>query len=314
MHIPDGFLSAGVTTLAWGMAGVGVATALRSEKADPNPMPAGVLGATAAFLFAAQMINVPVAPGSSGHMVGATLAAVLLGPWRALIAMTVVLAVQAVLFQDGGITALGANIIDMGVVGVTAGYCVLAITSRWTLSPRAVVIGAVLGAFVATLAAAVLTGVWLGLSGLYPIGAIVQVMLVTHVAIGVLEAALTGAILVTVLRWRPDLVRGLNTGRHVSHPVAALTGLFGVAVAIAAFVAPFASNLPDGLEHVSARLGIAGLARTGWTAPLPDYMLPFMSSSRLASAIAGTIGTLAVAAVAWVVSRGVQTDGDGVHR
>jgi cobalt/nickel transport system permease protein len=176
------------------------------------------------------MINVPIAPGVSGHLVGSALAAALLGPWRALIAMAVVLAVQAVLFQDGGITALGANIVDMGVAGVSAGYAVAAIATRWTKSPRGFVVGIVAGAFVATIAASVLTGVWLGLSGLYPLGAIVQVMLVTHAAIGVLEAALTGAILVTVLRWRPDLVRGLNASHTIGHPVAGGRGAGGLEV------------------------------------------------------------------------------------
>ena len=160
-------------------------------------MPAGVLGAAAAFVFAAQMINVPVAPATSGHLVGAALIAVLMGPWRGLIVMAVVLAVQALLFQDGGITALGANVTDMGLGGVFSGYAVAALITKGARSPRGYVIGGVLGAFAATLVAATLTAVWLGLSGLYPLRGILPVMLVTHALIGVLEAALTGAILVT---------------------------------------------------------------------------------------------------------------------
>ncbi len=138
MHIPDGFLTAGVTGITWAGAGLGVAAALRAEKSDPNPMPAGILGATAAFVFAAQMINIPVAPGISGHLVGAALSAVLLGPWRAVIVMAVVLAVQALLFQDGGITALGANTLDMGVAASLTGFAVASLASRWNAhAPRA---------------------------------------------------------------------------------------------------------------------------------------------------------------------------------
>ena len=314
VHIPDGFLSAGVTTATWSMAAVSVASALRAEKTDPNPMPAGILGATAAFLFAAQMINVPVAPGVSGHLVGAALAAALLGPWRALIAMTVVLVIQALLFQDGGIGALGANIIDMGVAGVATGYAVAAITARWLKSPRGFAIGAVLGAFAATVAASVLTGVWLGLSGLYPTTGIIQVMVVTHAAIGVLEAALTGAILVTVLRWRPDLVRGLNTGHQVTHPVAALVGVMGVAIAVAAFISPFASTLPDGLEYAATRLGFASRARAAWPAPFAEYSLPFAASGRIVTGAAGVLGTLAVAGIAWIISRSLRADTHAIHR
>jgi len=314
VHIPDGFLSAGVTTATWAAAAVGVASALRAEKADSHPMPAGILGATAAFLFAAQMINVPIAPGVSGHLVGSALAAALLGPWRALIAMAVVLAIQAVLFQDGGISALGANIGDMGVAGVAVGYAVAALTTRWMKSPRGFAIGVVGGAFAATVAASVLTGLWLGVSGLYPPGAIVQIMLVTHVPIGVLEAALTGAVIVTVLRWRPDLVRGLNPSHTVGHPAAAAIGLAGVAAAIAAFISPFASALPDGLEHAAGLLGFAGRAHAAWPAPFAEYSLPFAASGRVATAIAGTLGTVAVLILAWLISRGLRARTDVIHR
>jgi cobalt/nickel transport system permease protein len=314
VHIPDGFLSGGVIAATWAVSATGVGAALRAEKSDPNPMPAGILGATAAFLFAAQLVNVPVAPGMSGHLVGATLAAALLGPWRAVIAMSVVLAIQAVLFQDGGVGALGANLLDMGVVGVATGYAVAIGAARIAKSPRGLAIGCAVGAFAATLAAATLTGLWLGLSGLYPIRGIVPVMLVSHVVIGVLEAGLTGAIVVTVLRWRPDLVRGVNTGRGVSHPGAALVGMLGIAVVIAAFVSPFASSLPDGFEAAAERLGVVAHSDATWPAPFSEYTLPFTTAAGVATALAGVLGTLAAAGVAWLVSRGLRSDPDAIHR
>jgi len=314
MHIPDGFLTAGVTGITWAGAGLGVAAALRAEKADANPMPAGILGATAAFVFAAQMINIPVAPGISGHLVGAALAAVLLGPWRAVIVLAVVLAVQALLFQDGGITALGANTLDMGVAAVLTGYAVAALSSRWKQSLRARVVGGVLGAFAATLVSAALTGLWLGLSGLYPIIPVVQLMLVSHVAVGLLEAALTGAVLATVVRWRPDLLRGLAGEPSSSSGLALTGGLFGVAMVVAAFLSPLASALPDGLEHAAERLGFAGRAAASWPAPFPDYALPFVASPAVATAAAGLAGTVLAALVAWGVSRGVRQPGHDAHR
>jgi cobalt/nickel transport system permease protein len=314
MHIPDGFLTAGVTGITWAGAGIGVAAALRSEKADPNPMPAGILGAAAAFVFAAQMINIPVAPGISGHLVGAALSAVLLGPWRAVIVMAVVLAVQALLFQDGGIAALGANILDMGVAASLTGFAVAAILSRRSASPRWHVAGGVFGAFAATLVAAVLTGLWLGLSGLYPVVPVVQLMLVSHVAIGVLEAALTGAVLATVVRWRPDLLRGLAAEAPPGGGVAVAGGVLGAALAVAAFLSPFASSLPDGLEHAAGRLGFASRPATSLPAPFPDYAMPFLASPAIATAAAGVTGTLLVALVAWGVSRGVRQPGRDAHR
>ena len=314
MHIPDGFLSTDVAAATWAVAGVGVAAALRAERRDPQPMPAGILGATAAFVFAAQMINVPVTPGTSGHLVGAALAAVLLGPWRALIVMTVVLAVQALLFQDGGMTALGANLVDMGLGGVLTGYAVAALVTRGRPSPRGYVVAGILGAFAATLVGATLTAVWLGVSGLYPLSGIVPIMLVTHVAIGLLEAALTGAVLVTVVRWRPDLLKGVSAEGRLANPVAVVAGVLGLALGIAAFLSPFASSLPDGLDSAAERLGFATRATAAWSAPIPDYVVPFVSSARIATAAAGAIGTLAVAIIAWVISRGLRTTRHAAHQ
>ena len=314
MHIPDGFLSAGVTGVTWATAGLGVAAALRAEKTDSQPMPAGMLGATAACVFAAQLINVPVAPGVSGHLIGAALAAALLGPWRAVIVMTVVLAVQALLFQDGGITALGANITDMGLGASLTAYAVASLAGRRMGSLRGLVVGGVLGAFAATVAAAALTGLWLGLAGLYPLRPIVQILFVSHVAVGVLEAALTGAVLATVARWRPDLLRGATAGNGPAALGAIVMGAFGLAVAIAAFLSPFASLLPDGLDRAAQRLGFSARAAASWPAPFPDYLVPFIASAGIATAVAGILGTVCAAVVAWGVSRGVRSADHDAHR
>ncbi|MBE3073290.1 MAG: energy-coupling factor ABC transporter permease, partial [Acidobacteria bacterium] len=146
VHIPDGFLSAGVAAASWTGAVVSVSAALAAERRESQPMSAGLLGALAAFIFAAQMVNVPVAPGTSGHLVGATLAALLVGPWRALLVMAVVLAIQALLFQDGGITAYGANLLDMGLAGTLAGYAVATLAARIWRGLRGVAAGGVVGA------------------------------------------------------------------------------------------------------------------------------------------------------------------------
>lgn len=301
MHVPDGFLSPGVAATTWIVAGAGLAAALRSERRDPRPMPAAMLGSVAAFLFAAQMVNVPVAPGTSGHLVGAMLATALLGPWRAMLAIAVVLAVQALLFQDGGIAAYGANVADMGLAGCAAGYAVAHLVSRRVRGLRGVAIGAVLGAFVATVAGAALVAVWLSASGLYPLRGILPAMLVTHVAIGLLEATLTGAILVPLLRFRPDLATG-HAGRTAREPAALGLGILVFALAVAAFVAPFASSLPDGLETTAETLGFAEKARV---------LLPGLA---MAPVVAGTIGALAAAAIAWAVTRSLSRGDDATHR
>lgn len=314
MHIPDGFLSPGVAAASWAAAGGTLAAALRAEKRDGERVPSGILGSVAAFLFAAQLINVPVAPGTSGHLVGATLAAVLLGPWRALLAMAAVLAVQTLLFQDGGVTAFGANFADMGIAGSFVGYGVAYLAARRIRGPRGQVAGAVLGAFAATVVGAALVAFWLGLSGLYPIEWILPVMLVTHVAIGLLEAALTGAVLVTILKWRPDLVAGFGEPVVRARPLALASGVLGVALFAAVFLAPMASALPDGLEATAQTLGFADRARAIWPAPMPEYELPWAWLARVAPAVTGTIGTIGAAVLAWGISRSLAAGSHAAHR
>jgi len=303
MHIPDGFLSPGVAAVTWVVAGGSLALAMRAERREAEPMPSGILGSIAAFLFAAQMINVPVAPGTSGHLVGGMLAAAVLGPWRAMLALAAVLAVQALLFQDGGLTAFGANFIDMGIAGPLVGYAVARVVRRYRNGPRGLAAGAIVGAFAATLCGAALAAAWLAASGLYPLRGILPVMLVTHVAIGLLEAALTGAVLVTLLQWRPDLVSGIGAADADRRPAALAMGMFGVALLLAAFVAPFASALPDGLATTAQALGFGAAARPAWAAPMPEYGLPWSHLAIAAPAVAGIIGTIAVAFLAWAIGR-----------
>ena len=159
-----------------------------------------------------------------------------------------------------------------------------------------------------------MTALWLGLSGLYPLAGVLPLMLMTHAAIGVLEAALTGAIVVTLLRWRPDLLRGLETsGLSLRHGALA-AGVLCVAIALAAFVAPLASPLPDGLERTSAVLGFANRARSVWPAPFAGFSSPGSRSAGIATAMAGTAGTLIAAVIAWIISRGLATSRHAVHR
>jgi hypothetical protein len=137
-------------------------------------------------------------------------------------------------------------------------------------------------------------------------------MLIAHAAIGVLEAALTGGILVTVLRWRPDLVRGLGGETVARRPAAVAVGILGLALTVAAFAAPLASSLPDGFDRTVELLGLANRVRPMWPAPFAGYALPWGSSSALAAAGAGVLGAGVVALLAWAVSRTLTTE-DAAH-
>jgi cobalt/nickel transport system permease protein len=207
LHIPDGFLSAGVAA-ACGLAAIAaVGYGLRVANIELDEARVPLLGVLAAFIFAAQMLNFPIAGGTSGHFLGATLAAVLLGPWLACLVMAVVLVVQAFAFADGGISALGANVLNMGVLGaLLAGYLVVAAMKvlPHTRAALLAVVGVV--SWLAVMTGAAATSVELAISDTVPLGTSLPAMLGVHSLIGIGEAVITVAAVSAVLASRPDLV------------------------------------------------------------------------------------------------------------
>jgi cobalt/nickel transport system permease protein len=207
LHIPDGFLSAGVAGAAGVVAIAAVAYGLRVANVTLDESRVPLLGVIAAFVFAAQMLNFPIAGGTSGHFLGAALAAVLLGPWLACLVLAVVLIVQCLAFADGGVSALGANVLNMGVLGgLLAGG--LLVAARKVLPPtRPAFLGTVgVVAWLAVMAGAAATSLELALSGTIPLGTVLPAMLGVHALIGIGEAAITVAAVSAVLAARPDLV------------------------------------------------------------------------------------------------------------
>jgi cobalt/nickel transport system permease protein len=207
LHIPDGFLSGGVAAIAGVVAIAAVAYGLRVANVQLDEARVPLLGVLAAFIFAAQMLNFPIAGGTSGHFLGATLAAVLLGPWLACLVLAVVLTVQAFAFADGGISALGANVLNMGVLGaLLAGGLVAA---AWKLAPhsRVAFLGIVgVVSWLAVMVGAGATSVELALSDTVPLRTSLPAMLGVHALIGIGEAVITVAAVSAILTARPDLV------------------------------------------------------------------------------------------------------------
>ena len=207
LHIPDGFLSGGVALACGLLAVVAVAYGLRVANVELDEARVPLLGVLAAFIFAAQMLNFPIAGGTSGHFLGATLAAVLLGPWLACLVMAVVIAVQAFAFADGGISALGANVLNMGVLGaLLAG---LAVGAAMKVVPHRrgaflAVVGVV--SWLAVITGAAATSLELALSDTIPLATSLPPMLGVHALIGIGEAVITAAAVSAVLVSRPDLV------------------------------------------------------------------------------------------------------------
>jgi len=213
MHIPDGFLDGGVAAAAAvpAAAAVGYGVHRAGKTLDDRKVP--LLGVTAAFIFAVQMLYFPVAGGTSGHLLGGALAAILLGPWLACIVMAVVISGQAFVFADGGITALGANVFNMGVVGALGiGLTMIAARHLLPRSRAAFLSVAAAGAWASVMIGALLCSVELGISGTVPFATVLPAMLGVHALIGVGEAVITVAAVAGVLATRPDLIDGAGFG------------------------------------------------------------------------------------------------------
>lgn len=211
MHVPDGFLDAPTSIATGVVAAAAVGVALRKARHELDDRTAPMAGLVAAFVFAGQMVNFPVGVGTSGHLLGGALAAVLVGPWTAALCLSVVLLVQALFMADGGITALGTNITLMGVVGVVVGWVVFR-GLRAVLPQRvgSVPAAAATGALLSVPAAAVVFTLLFAVGGQAPVdtGDVLTAMVGWHTVIGLGEAAITGLVVSAVVASRPDLVHG----------------------------------------------------------------------------------------------------------
>jgi cobalt/nickel transport system permease protein len=287
MHIPDGLLS----TPVWlGLDALGLpAVGWLARRAQRDTREAGVplLGVMGAFVFAAQMINFPVAPGASGHLIGSGLLTVTLGPAPAAVVMTAVLALQALIFQDGGILALGANVFNMALAGVLVAHLCYRHFGGGRFRSAAVFLGAALSVFVA--AALALTE--LLLSGL----AIPRTPLVVALGLFALTAAVEGGLTVAVV----GALEKLNPGWVRAPQAAARPALAAVllaALVLATGGALLASSHPDSLERLIEQVGLGDRTRQWIASPLADYRLPLVDSPWLAQAAAGLAGVVAVLA------------------
>ncbi|MGA5197695.1 energy-coupling factor ABC transporter permease [Streptomyces exfoliatus] len=343
MHVPDGFINAPVSAVAGVVAAGAVAVSLRGARRELGGAPgaeghggdrtAPLAGLVAAFVFAVQMLNFPVAAGTSGHLLGGALAAILVGPWTGVLCIAVVLLMQGVLFADGGLTALGVNITVMGVVTVVVAYGLF--RGLVLLLPRtraSVTVASFVAALVSVPAAAAAFTLVYAIGGTtdVPLPKVLTAMVGVHVLIGIGEAVITMLTVGAVIAVRPDLVygaRGLTAplklrvdGELVDAVPAAAPATGGsprklwiggvvTALVLAGFVSFYASASPDGLEKVAADQGIDAKAKEHAAAgsPLADYGVEGVETARLSGGLAGVIGvgaTLAVGTGAfWVVRR-----------
>lgn len=288
MHIPDGMLDTRTWAGAWIGAGGALGYATRWVRKNVPSQRVVLMAVMAALVFALQMLNFPVAGGTSGHFAGGAAVAILLGPWPAAIVLTTVLVVQATVFADGGVTALGANILNMAVIGPFVGYAVWQVVRRLRRTRRGALGAAFVAAWTAAVVSAMAAAVEIWLSGRAPLALVAGAMAFWHALTGIGEGVITAGLVGYVLAVRPDLVEGARESGTSGRRIA--LGL-GLAALVAAGLSVFASRHPDALEFISARQRIAGT--TGGSllrGPLGGYLLPGITDQAVAGVLAGIVG------------------------
>jgi cobalt/nickel transport system permease protein len=309
MHAPDGFLEPGVAVATAVIALVAIAAGLRVAGRELGDRQIPLAGIAAAFIFAAQMFNFPVAAGTTGHLLGGALAAVLLGPWVGMLVVSVVVVVQALLFADGGLTALGYNVLNMAVVTAFGGWAMFRLARRFLPRSASGIVGAsALAAGVSVvLSASAFSIEWLfGASAPVPFDTVFGAMVGVHVLIGIGEAVLTGLVVGAVMASRPDLVAGatdLSAGERAQRGRVGMKpfviGGVLATVAFATVVSQFAVDNPDGLEKVAIDQGFIDTAQDHAFGSFifADYATSGVGNETLSLAIAGLFGAAVTLAV-----------------
>ena len=297
MHIPDGFLNLYVSAICWVITALTISAAVSRTNKSLGEKQVPLMGVMAAFIFAAQMINFPVAGGTSGHLLGGALAAIMLGPWAAMLVMTAVIAVQALLFQDGGLLVMGANILNMGLITCAIGYGLYRSVSGGSRILKLSVAG--IAAWLSVMAGAFFTALQLWLSGTSHLQVVIPAMLFVHTLIGLGEAVITVAALSFVLQTRPDLL-GENSDSAKGSKGWIVAGIALSLVVV--LLSPLASTNPDGLNRVAMNLGFIHTAQVG-TGPLAGYAIPFLANASVSKIAAGVIGAFVVLVLATLAGR-----------
>lgn len=299
MHIPDGFLSVTVSVLFWVLSVIMILIALARVNRELGEREVPVMGVLAAAIFAGQMLNFTVTGGTSGHLLGAALASILLGPWAAVLVMTSVVSIQALVFQDGGLLALGANLFNMAVLGPFISYFVYRLVQTVARGQRwGIFAGGALAAWVSIEAASLACALQLALSGTAPANVALLAMGGIHALIGLGEALITTGALSMVYAARRDLLK-IGQAQPGSTRAVLVGGL--ALTVLLAVLAPLASSNPDGLEWVAEQAGFISAAQAPGYEIIPDYVLPGISNPAAATVLAGLVGAVIVLGVVLLV-------------
>jgi cobalt/nickel transport system permease protein len=311
VHIPDGFLDTKTIIATSVLSAAGLSRAVRNVSKEIPSRKVPLMGLVAAFVFVAQMLNFPVIGGTSGHVLGAVLVSVLVGMNAGIVIISLILLVQAFLFADGGILALGANIFNMALVGSIVGTGIYRMVRIVIPGRRGIFTGVILAAWCSTVIAAICCTGELAWSGTVAWSAGFPAMAGVHMLIGIGEAIITVLVVAAVMNTRPDLLPDAEVAETMS-PARSMKEILiygSVLIAgLALFVSPFSSRWPDGLEKVGATLGfdVKKLTDPLVGSPLAEYRIPGIGSLSVTTALAGTFGAAVVFLLAVVLVRAIS--------
>lgn len=300
MHIPDGFLSIPVSILFWVVSVIVIGIALRKTSQSLNERQVPLMGVLAAAIFAGQMLNFSIGGGTSGHLLGAALAAILLGPWPAMVVITSVVSVQAILFQDGGLLALGANLFNMAVIGVAVSYTIYSLMMKF-LSKKAwgMTVSGFASAWGSIFFASLCAALQLVFSGTSPASIAIPAMAGVHALIGAGEGLITTGALAFLKAARKDLLDGSKAASTDGKGILVGGGLI---VLVLAVLSPLASSHPDGLEWVAGQNGFLVNAREALFKIVPDYLVRGIANPVLSTIVAAVLGAMVVFSLSFGVA------------
>lgn len=322
MHAPDGFFAVWLALLGWGITFAIISLAIQKTKEQLGDRQVPLMGVLAAAIFAGQMLNFTIPGGTSGHLLGGALAAIILGPWAGILVIASVVSIQALLFQDGGLLAMGLNIINMGTIPSFAGYFAYRGLTRLWSDDRGRFAGAFVSGWLSVVIASLFVAVELALSGSSALAIALPAMVGVHMMIGVGEGLLTAFALSFLAATRADLLQGDQAPGQRSAGIT-LVGLL-LALGLTLF-APLASPYSDGLERVAEALSVPGqnsVPPVGFQIPqtrqffgeaqeplfriFPDYAIPGLTGSGTGTILAGMIGVLVVFLLAYGLARFIR--------
>lgn len=319
LHAPDGFFAPWLAILGWAVMVSLVALAIRHTRTQLGERQVPLMGILAATIFAGQMLNFTIPGGTSGHLLGGTLAAAILGPWGGTLVMTAVIVIQALVFQDGGLLAIGLNVINMGIITAFVGYFAYRLAGKIAPNRGGQLVGAFIGGWLSVIVTAGFTAVELALSGTSPLAVALPAMVGVHALIGIGEGLLTVFALSFIMATRPDLVGGEQAPGQTSAGWVTAGLIMALALTL---LAPLASSYDDGLIRVANAFSTpesADQSPVGFAVPqerqwfgqeqaspyqiLSGYNVPLLGDSGLSTILAGMIGVLVVFGVAYGAAR-----------